>query len=797
MLAASTRLGPYQILKPIGSGGMGEVYRARDLRLGRDVAVKILPEQFASQPDRLARFHREARVVAALSHPNVLAIHDYGSEGAITYAVMELLEGDTLRGRLARGPLEWRQAVEVGAAVAEGLAAAHSKGIVHRDLKPENLFVTADDRVKILDFGLAQMDEASQNQEETGPYVPARTNPGTVFGTAVYMSPEQVRGETVDHRSDIFSFGSVLYEMVTGRRAFHRRTAAETMTAVLHDEPPDPTASGHCLPPELVRLIRQCMAKSPCQRLQSARDLALALRSTAIGPARLRERAFRSRWKLFIGTLAAIFLIGAVATSTYFLTRSGRRPKVNDAAGVAAAGDALAVLPFENVGGDQRAEYLSDGVADQIISNLHQVQRPSLRIRPFASVGRYKNAKIDLQTVASELNVRLVVTGTLRQQGDDLAISVELVDAREDNRLWGGRYQGKLGGILDLQDRIAREVAASLRLQLSGDDERRLTRRGTQSPEAYLLYREAMYHFNKRDEKSLGTAIDYCDRAIGQDGNYALAYAALARCHFALGNFYQGPRIAYPKAREAVVQALKIDESLADAHSTLAALYLFHDWNWEAAEREMKQALALDANVPGTWNCLGFCQAARGRLPEALADIRHAEEAEPLVPLRRHDLAMCYNWMRRYDEAIDEARKGLELQPGFPLFYSDLGLAYIGKRMYEEAIAILREVAGVEQDRLRASGLLGYVYVKAGRTTEARKLVEELNDPAKIRFGSAFASARIYTALGQRDQSFIQLRRACDELDPLVIWLKVDPTMDELRSDPRFADILKHIGLSP
>ena len=283
-LATGTRFGDYEILAPIGAGGMGEVYRGRDTRLGREVAVKVLPEPFANDPDRRARFEREARAVAALSHPNILAIHDYGTHGAVTYAVMELLEGETLRGRLTRGPLPWREAVEIGAAVAEGLAAAHAKGIVHRDLKPENLFLTADGRVKILDFGLARVTPLPDTQAETGPYIPAGTDPGTVMGTVGYMSPEQVRGQPADAGSDIFSFGCVLYEMVTGRRAFQRETAAETMTAILHDEPPDPTDSGNPVPAELSRLVRHCLAKGLNQRLHSARDLALALRATASNP---------------------------------------------------------------------------------------------------------------------------------------------------------------------------------------------------------------------------------------------------------------------------------------------------------------------------------------------------------------------------------------------------------------------------------------------------------------------------------------------------------------------------------
>jgi TolB-like protein/Flp pilus assembly protein TadD len=797
MLTASTRLGPYEIIGPLGAGGMGEVYRARDARLGREVAVKILPDRFASDPDRLARFEREARLVAALSHPNVLAIHDYGTEGRLTFAVTELLEGETLRSRLARGPLAWRDAVDVGAAVAEGLAAAHAKGIIHRDLKPENLFLTLEGHVKILDFGLARADLGAASQGTTGPYLPGHTDPGTVMGTAGYMSPEQVRGEPVDERTDIFSFGCVLYEMVTGRRAFQRPTAAETMTEILHAEPPAPGASGLRVPTELARIIARCLAKSASQRLRSARDLALSLRTTAGDHALPARAGARGRSWVAIAAVAAVLVIGVASAVMYYL-RGRSSPATPDSA-TAKLGtvEALAVLPFESIGGDLKTEYLSDGIADQIINCLHELRRPDLKIRPFTSVSRYKKGKADPSTIAQELNVGMVVTGTVRQQGDDLLINVELVDARQDNRIWGGRYMAKLGAILDVQDQIAREVAANLRLRLSGEEEQRLTRRGTQSPQAYLFYREAMYHFNKRDEKSLMAAVDYCQRALAQDPHYALAHDALARTYFALGNFYQGPRKVYPEAKKHVDMALQLDEHLADAHSTLAALYLFDDWNWDAAERELKQALALDANVPRTWNNLGFCRAAKGRLPEALADIERAQEVEPLAPLRRNDLAMCYNWLRRYDDAISEARKALELEPRFAFFHSELGLSYIEKKMYAQAIAQLQQEIDHEPGRLRASGLLGCAYAKAGRLAEAHRVLDALVRNAPTRFGSAFAIARIHAALDEKDQAFAWLQRACDERDPLVIWLKVDLTVDALRADPRFASLLRNMGLPP
>ncbi len=744
MLAASTRLGPYQVVAPLGAGGMGEVYRARDTRLGREVAIKVLPEAIAHDADRRARFEREARAVAALTHPNILSIYDYGSEGAVTYAVMELLEGETLRDRLKKGPLSWREAVDTGAAIADGLAAAHAKGVVHRDLKPENLFLTCDGRVKILDFGLARITAVPNQQEDTSPYVPAATDPGTVMGTAGYMSPEQVRGQPAEAPSDIFSFGCVLYEMVTGRRAFHRETPAETMTAILHDEPPD---SGVPMPAELRRLVRQCLAKGVAQRLHSARDLALALRA-ASQP--------------------------AVASSAI------RR-------GV----EAVAVLPFENVGGDPKTEYLSDGVADHLIIGLLQVRREGLKVRPFSSVLRYKRQHADIPTIGKELGVQVIVTGTLHQVGDDLWLSVALVDAWEDNQVWGKRYQSKLSGILDVQDQIARDVATNLRLRLTGEEEQRLTRRYTEDPEAYLFYREARYHWNKFTEEGLSTSIEYCHRALRKDPHYALAYAQLGRSHVVLGTIHRGPRQTFPQARTYLAQALAIDDTLPDAHGGMGLIYLFHDWDWPAAERELKRATGADPSRA----VYGFYLAATGRPADALPVIRQVQELNPLAAPHTNEVAMAYNWLRQYDQAIAEAQKALELDPDFQLAYDELGRAYVQKGMAAEAILALQAAINRGHGHPRVRGMLGCAYAAAGRRAEAERVLEQLKDPSRFRYGYAFSIARLCAALNKKDDAFAWLQKACDERDSWVIFVKVDPTLDNLRLDLRFNELLRHMGL--
>jgi serine/threonine protein kinase len=596
MLASSTRLGPYEIVAPLGAGGMGEVYRARDTRLGREVAVKVLPESLAGNPDRQARFEREARAVAALSHPNILAIHDYGTEGPVTYAVMELLEGETLRDRLAKGPLAWREAVEIGSSIAEGLAAAHAKGIVHRDLKPENLFLTNDGRVKILDFGLARITPLAKSQSETGSYAPAETDPGRVMGTVGYMSPEQVRSQAVDARSDIFSFGCVLYEMVTGRRAFQRETAAETMTAILHDEPPEPTTSGQLVPGEVGRIIRQCLAKTPNQRLQSARDLALGLRATASDPALHLAPAVRRPSRLIVGVVMASLLIGGIGTSAYFLTRSGNRLETGNPPEEAKAIEAVAVLPFVNVGDDPKTEHLSEGIPDTIIHGLSRLGLRDLTVRSLLSVARYTGRKPALEEIRRDLGVGAVVTGRLQKQGDNLIVSVSLIDVRDGRELWGERYDRRLDDILALQDQIAKDIAANLRLRLTREEKRRLIKRDTENPEAYQFYLKGRYFWNKRVPDGLEKAIEYFRKATDIDPTYAAAWAGLADV-YALFPIYTDTRSSesFPKAKAAAREALKLDNQLAEAHAALAWVAAFYEWKWSEGERLFKQAIELNS----------------------------------------------------------------------------------------------------------------------------------------------------------------------------------------------------------
>jgi serine/threonine-protein kinase len=812
MLPTSTRLGPYEILAPLGAGGMGEVYRARDTRLGREVAVKVLPESLADKADRQARFEREARAVAALSHPNILAIHDYGTHGSVIYAVMELLEGETLRDRLSKGPLPWREGVEIGAAIADGLAAAHAKGIVHRDLKPENLFLTGDGRVKILDFGLARVQPVLSNQTETSPYVPAPTDSGVVMGTVGYMSPEQVRSQPADARSDIFSFGCVLYEMLTGQRAFQRETGAETMTAILHDEPQALGNSGKQVTPELGRIIRQCLAKGPNQRLQSARDLALALRATASDPSLHRPPLVRRRYPLAIGVIAALLVVGVIAASIYFRTQheephsasqthsifpavhNARLPESGPSAAAGRPIDSLAILPLVNVTGDPKAEALCDTIAEEVSTSLAQIRDRKLKVRPITSTIHYKGKNVNPRTVGSELEVQAVITGRLRKDGNNLAIRLELIDARENDLLWPSKeYKGSLDQIMNLQNEIARDVALNLGLQLSNAEEKQLPRRYTNDPAAYLLFREGRYQWEKGTEEAAALAVKDFQAATNKDPKFALAYAWQARAYVILSRFreHEDNRI---RAKESAAQALLLDENLAEGHAALGFALFFLDLDWRQAQSEVRQALVLDPKSSHR-HLYGFTLAVTGNVKEAISEIEQSVKDDPRYVLANLALIRAYLWDRRYQDALVQARKTVEISRTHLAVLANLGTAHVRLQQYSEALATFQEALKLAKDDPLILGLQGYTYALAGKRLEAERVLKLLQKVPADRPLWAYGMAALYTGLGDKDQAFHWLNESCSKRDGWIIFAKVDPLWESLRKDPRFDELLERLSL--
>jgi eukaryotic-like serine/threonine-protein kinase len=792
MLEPSTRLGPYEIVAPLGAGGMSEVYRARDTRLERQVAVKVLPPPFAHDPERRARFEREAKAVAALSHPNILAIHDCGTEHGVAYAVMELLEGETLRRRLAHGAVPWRKAVEIAAAIADGLAAAHARGIVHRDLKPDNLFLTSDGRVKILDFGLARLPPAPDAQTATASYHSAPTDPGTVMGTAGYMAPEQARGEPADARSDLFALGCVLYEMVTGRRAFNRETKAETMTAILHDEPPDPSDSGTKVPSELERVIRHCLEKRPGERFESARDLAFALRAllsdsglakTAPGPAgRLRRAAAAGTAVALAGGLLAALLV----------LRAGS----HGTPGPDQAIDSIAVLPLADRGGAPDTEFLGDGITECLINNLARL--PDLRVLARSIVFHYKGREVNPQAVGRELKVRAVLTGRVAQRGDTLDLQVELVEVETGAQLWGERYRRRFADVFAVQEEVARQIAERLRLRLTGDERRRLAKRHPANVDAFRLYLLGRFHWNKRSRDDLERGAAYFRQAIAEDPTYAPAHAGLADSYLVLATYnYLAPGEALPQARAAANRALELDPELGEAYTSRAWIKYVFDWDWPGAEEDFRRALRLNPGYATGHHWYADYLTARGQFDEAEAAMRRAHELDPFSDIIDRDLAWPVYFARRYDQAIAQLHKVLQEHEDFSAALCLLGRAYEQKGRYEEAVAALQKAVTLSRGNTSTRAMLAHTYARMGKAEEARRLLAELEELSRHAHVSAYALATVHAALGETHQAFAWLQRAAAERSSDLVYLLVDPKLDALRSDPRFRELTTKLNVAP
>jgi len=787
------QLGPYQLLSLLGAGGMGEVYRARDTRLEREVAIKVLPSHLAQDPEALIRFKREAKAVAALSHPNILAIHDFCEDQGVTYAVMELLEGETLRSRLQRSLLPWHKAVEVGIAIAEGLAAAHAKGITHRDLKPENIFLTSDQRVKILDFGLARIKHIAPAQIGSSvPTLSATTEPGTVMGTVGYMSPEQVRGEGTDAPSDIFSFGCVLYETVTGSRAFARQTMAETMAAILRDDPPALTASGQDVPVELERVVRHCLEKEAGARFQSARDLAFDLRA-------LLSRSGEAHHPVVVASSPALAIVrfrpAVWAVAMIVILLLGVMVWRNLSPGGGEGIDSLAVMPLASGSADPNMEYLSDGITEGLINSLSQL--PQLKVTARTTVFRYKGQEVDPQKIGRELKVRAVLTGKVTQQGDTLSVQADLVNTTDGRQLWGERYQRRLSDVFVVQEEIARHLSEKLRPKLKGAAQKQLTKRYTDNAEAYQLYLRGRYYWNKRTGEAIKMGIEYFQQAIEKDPGYALAYVGLADSYSILPNYSEMTAAeANLKAQAAALRALELDDTLAEAHATLGTISS-DQWNWPEAEKRLARALELNPSYASAHRWYAEYLAHTGRVKEGLAEMQRAYELDPLSLIINQGLALALHYTRQYDQASAQFRKTLEMEPNFAPGHLHFALPLLKQGRYPEAIAELNQAKTLMGGHSSAMGLLGYAYAVSGRRKEAEQILHELSERSKQRFVSSFDLAVIHLGLGEQDRTFELLNKAYEERTWLVTLLKVEPLFDSLRSDPRLADLLRRIGFAP
>ncbi|HEV8119359.1 MAG TPA: protein kinase [Thermoanaerobaculia bacterium] len=761
-LTAGTRLGPYEILSKLGAGGMGEVYRARDSRLERDVAVKVLPKELVSDPEALSRFEKEAKAVAALSHPNILAIHDFGNENGVAYAIMELLEGDTLREKLDAGALPQRKALDYALQIAQGLAAAHERGIVHRDLKPQNLFVTRDGIVKILDFGLVKRRlETPGDENSSAPTTPG-TRTGTILGTVGYMSPEQVRGMPADHRSDIFALGAVLFEMLTGGRAFRQESDVETMMSILREDPLDASPAGRALPPEIAEIVGHCLEKSPEERFQSARDLAFALR--------VAEREAR----------------GPSSGRSDGAPRSG----VTGVLSSEAAGPSIAVLPFRNLSPEKESEYFSDGVTEEIINALSKIE--ALRVASRTSAFAFKGKDEDVRRIGAALGVGSVLEGSVRQSGKRIRIGAQLVNVADGYRVWSERYDRQMEDVFDVQDEIARSIAEALKVRLLPSEVAGLSSRGTDNVEAYNDYLKGLYYFNRREAPE---AIAEFERALARDPRYTAAYTGLADSYCIYG-FYGGiPTLdAFAKARDAARKAEELEPDSAEVLVALALVEHYFGWDMVKEEAELRKAIRLSPSSAAAHSWLGLMLAFNNRAEEALELARRATQLEPFSPNAQTNVGWGHFGARRFEESLAEFRRALHIDPNAPYPLWAIAINYMQLQRPREAIAALEKAIEVTKGRQsHYVALLGGAYAAAGKTKEALDLLDELNRRLATEYIAPFHLAFLHIPLGNADVAIDCLERSCAERNALGWWPRACAFYDPLRSHPRFPALLSRI----
>jgi serine/threonine-protein kinase len=832
-ISSGTKLGRYEIRSQLGAGGMGEVYLAQDTtELDRTVALKILPLEVAADKDRLQRFTQEARTVSNLNHPNILTIYEFGQADSVRFIATEFIDGETLRQHLSARRLKLVDVLDIAVQIVAALNAAHEAGVVHRDIKPENVMVRRDHIVKVLDFGLAKLTEqrvATFVDTEAPTRGVINTEPGVVMGTAVYMSPEQARGLKVDTRTDIFSFGVLIYEMIAGRLPFEGSHINEILASILNDKDAPPLARfARDVPAELERIVEKALRKDREERYQSAKDILLDLKrlkqrleveveiertvppelrggtgearpsggqqgvSTAqasaaqtatVESARTTSSAeyiiseIRRR-KRSLTVALAVLLLAAVGFGYWFSAR-----RASNATQI----ESIAVLPFVDASGNSDIEYLSDGLTESLITSLSQLPRLSVKAR--STVFHYKGKDVTPQQVGSELSVQAVLNGRVVQRGDQLTLSLELVDARTGNQIWGEQYNRKTADLVSLQREIARDVSSKLQLKLSGADEQKLTKNYTVNAEAYQLYLRGRFYWNKRTPADFKKSIEYFQQAIAVDPNYALAYAGLADGYALLSSFgVIPPHEGAPKAREFALKALSLDNSLGEPHATLALKLQDYDFDFAGAEREFKISIALNPNYATAHQWFGEMLGYAGRFQESFAEFRRALEIDPLsLPVNWHYGRILY-YARKYDESLAQLKKTLELDANFQGAHGTLACVYQAKGNYAESVeeyAKSAELIGESQN----AKIMRESFAKGGWQGFLRVMTAE-NYPFDLWDFIIFQAE-----LGERDKAFAVLNKAYESRRSDIESLKVEPLLDPLRNDPRFAELLRRVGL--
>jgi len=786
-LPAGSRIGPCEIVRLLGTGGMGEVYLARDTRLGREVAVKIVALRATDDPLAHARLVREAQHASLLNHPHICTIHEVGETTEHAFIVMEHVEGRTLMTMVQPEGLLPDATVRYGIQIADALAHAHDHGLVHSDLKGANVIITPDGRAKVLDFGLARRLHA-QTVEEVTRSQDSLLDLGVIAGTLPYMAPELLVGVMPDERSDIWALGVLLNEMATGQRPFMGHTGLELSSAILRDSP---TPLPRRVPATLGRIVGKCLAKDPGQRYQRASEVRAALEMSSPDPIAEARRSgplarLQPRLLAWTTLTAAVLAVGL-----FVLTRPSSRAR--PLSGPFGNPTSVAILPLINATGDDNAEYLSDGISDALINSLSQL--PQLRVMARGTVFSYKGKEVDPRMIGRELDVHVVFSGRLTQRADTTIVQADLANAGDGTQIWGGRYTRTLADLPGLQDGIAVDILEQLRLELTGEQQQRFAKRDTDNAAAYRLFLEGRYHSRRLTIDGLKRGIELMNKAIALDPTYALAHAGLADAYADASSVYLPASEAMPRARAAAEHALRLDATLAEAHALLGFIKGTQDWRWAEAEQELKRTIALRPSYARAHEAYGHILMMQGHADDAIAAMQRARNLDPLNDLVNASLGWFYYLARRYPEALAWSRRLVELDPQLIAAHYNLGMVYEQMGRYAEAVVAFQEAKNLDPTNLPTSALLCHGYASSGDTRRAQTLLLKLTQEATRGSLDSAWIGLIHAVLGDKEGAFVWLEKAYHARSDTLLYLKVDPKYDPLRSDPRFSDLVRRLNL--